>query len=101
MMEGPTAFVKGKVDVMERKPCLMDALDLGALRKASTKLHKKAAIALTKWLVWSPVQSQWIAKTMVRLRMFAADHAADYRDTRIRHRGRLISWKEYSNVTQP
>ena len=92
---------KGKTDVTQRKPCLMDALDLGALRKASTKLHKKAAIALTKWLVWSPAKTQWIAKEMVRLQMFAADRAAEYRDTRIRHHGRLISWKEYSRLAQP
>ena len=99
-MEAPVAFVRGKVHAKERKPCFLDVLALGEVRKVSTKLHKKAAIALTKWLVWSPVQSQWIAKTMVRLRMFAADHAAEYSDTRIRHRGRLISWKEYSNATQ-
>ena len=95
------AFVRGKVHASERKPCFLDVLALGMVRVASTKLHKKAAIALTKWLVWGPAQSQWIAKTMVRLRMFAADHAAEYSDTRIRHRGRLISWKEYANVTQP
>ena len=94
------AFVRGKVDASERKPCFLDVLALGTVRVASTKLHKKAAIALTKWLVWSPVQSQWIAKTMVRLRVFAADHAAEYSDTRIRHRGRLISWKDYSSATQ-
>ena len=92
---------KGKTDVTQRKPCLMDALDLGALRKASTKLRKKAAIALTKWLVWSPAKTQWIAKEMVRLQMFAADRAAKYRDTRIRHHCRLISWKEYSRLAQP
>ena len=99
-MEAPIAFVKGKVHVSERKPCFLDALALGALRKASTKLHKKAAIALTKWLVWNPSQSQWTAKAAVQLRMFAADQAADYRDTRIRHQGRLISWKEYSRLPQ-
>ena len=100
MMEAPIAFVKGKVHVTERKPCLLDALALGALRKTSTKLHKKAMIALTKWLVWSPAKAQWITKEVVRLQMFAADHAAEYRDTRIRHQGRLISWKEYSRLTQ-
>ena len=94
------AFVRGKVHASERKPCFLDVLALEMVRLVSTKLHKKAAIALTKWLVWSPVESQWIAKTMVRLRMFEADHVAEYSDTCIRHRGRLISWKEYSSATQ-
>ena len=97
-MEAPIAFVRGKLQASERKPCLVDALALGALRNSSTKLHKKATIALTKWLVWDPVTSHWVTKTFVRLQMFAADHAADYRDTSIRHQGRLISWKEYSEL---
>ena len=100
-MEAPIAFVRGKIDVANRKPCLMDTLDLGALRKTSTRLHKKASIALTRWLVWSPVETQWFAKEMIRLQMFAADQAVEYCDTRIRHHGRLISWKEYSRLAPP
>ena len=99
-MEAPIAFVQGKVHVSERGPCLLDTFALGALSKASTKLHKKAAIALTRWLVWNPSQSQWIAKAVVQLRMFAADQAAGYSDTRIRHQGRLLSWKEYSRLSK-
>ena len=99
-MEAPVAFVRGTGHASERKPCFLDALAIGTVSLVSTKLHKKAAIALTKWLVWSPVASQWIAKDIVQLRMFEADRAAEYRDTRIRHRGRLISWKEYASTPE-
>ena len=97
-MEAPIAFVRGKVPASERQPCLLDALALGALRVASTKLHKKTSIALTKWLVWDPTKTVWIAKAVVRLQMFAADKAANYCDTRIQHQGRLMDWKKYTEL---
>ena len=97
-MEAPIAFVRGKLPASERQPCLLDALALGALRAASTRLHKKTSIALTKWLVWDPAMTIWVAKSVVRLQMFAADEAADYSDTRIQHQGRLMSWKKYTEL---
>ena len=97
-METPIAFARGKLPASERQPCLLDALALGALRAASTKLRKKASIALTKWLVWDPTAAIWVAKSVVRLQMFAADEAADYGDTRIQHQGRLMSWKKYTEL---
>ena len=84
-MEAPVAFVKGKLPARERQPCLLDALALGALHGTSTKLHKKATIALTKWRIWDPTTTVWITKEMVRIHFFAADKATNYRDTRIRH----------------
>ena len=97
-METPIAFARGKLPASERQPCLLDVLALGALRAASTRLHKKASIALTKWLVWDPTAPIWVAKAVVRLQMFAADEAADYGDTRIQHQGRLMSWKKYTEL---
>ena len=97
-MEAPIAFVRGKLPAGERQPCLLDVPALGALRAASTRLHKKTSIALTKWLVWDPSATIWVAKAVVRLQMFAADEAADYGDTRIQHQGRLMSWKNYTEL---
>ena len=97
-METPIAFARGKLPANECKPCLLDVLALGALRASNTRLHKKASIALTKWLVWDPSATIWVAKTVVRLQMFAADKAADYGDTRIQHQGRLMSWKKYTEL---
>ena len=97
-MEAPIAFARGRSPVSERRPCLLDVSALGVLRVASAKLHKKASIALTKWLVWDPTPSTWVTKMDVRLRMFAADKAANYGDTRIQHQGRLISWKKYMEL---
>ena len=97
-MEAPVAFVRGKLPAGARRPCLLDVSDLGALRVSSARLHKKAAIALTRWRAWDSGAAIWLAKTMVRVRMFAADKAMDYCDTRIRHEGRLISWKRYSEL---
>ena len=94
-MEAPTVFVRGKLPADVRKPCLLDVPALGALRAASTKLHKKTSIALTKWHVWDPEATVWRTRMMVPLRMFAADMAAGFCDTRIWHRGRLTSWKAY------
>ena len=97
-MEAPIAFAKGKLPVSERQPCLLDVLALGALRATSAKLHKKASIALTKWLAWDPAAAIWVTKTVVQLQMFAADKAMSYGDTRIQHQGRLISWKKYTEL---
>ena len=97
-MEAPTVFVRGKLPADVRKPCLLDVPALGALRAASTKLHKKTSIALTKWHVWDPEATVWRTRMMVPLRMFAADMAAEFCDTRIWHQGRLMSWKEYSDL---
>ena len=98
-MEAPTAFVRGKLPANLRKPCLLDLSSLGTLRAASTKLHKKTSIALTKWHVWDPEATVWRTRMMVPLRMFAADMAAEFCDTRIWHRGRLTSWKTYCENT--
>ena len=97
-MEAPTSFVRGKLPAGARKPCLLDVPALGALRAASTKLHKKTSIALTKWHVWDPEATVWRTRMMVPLRMFAADMAAEFCDTRIWHQGRLMSWKAYSGL---
>ena len=97
-MEAPVAFVQGKVPARERQPCLLDALALGALHGTSTKLHKKDTIALTKWRIWDPTTTVWITKEMVRIHFFAADKATNYRDTRIRHQGRLMEWKKYMEL---
>ena len=97
-MEAPTVYICGKRPARERQPCLLDTLALGALHMTSTKLHKKTVIALTKWLVWDPPTNIWVTKTDVRLRMFAADKAVNYRDTRIRHQGRLIGWRTYTEL---
>ena len=94
-MEAPTVFVRGKLPANLRKPCLLDLPSLGTLRAASTKLHKKTSIALTKWQVWDPEATVWRTRMMVPLRMFAADMAAEFCDTRIWHQGRLTSWKAY------
>ena len=67
---------------------------------ASTKLHKKAVIALTKWRVWDPSTTNWLTKSDVRLQMFAADKAVNYRDTRIHHQGRLMDWKDYAELRE-
>ena len=98
VMEAPIVFVRGKRPAQERQPCLLDTLALGALHMASTKLHKKAAIALTKWRVWDPPTINWVTKLEVRLQMFAADRAVGYRDTRIHHQGRLMDWKKYAEL---
>ena len=95
-MEAPIVFVRGKRPARERQPCLLDTLALGALHMASTKLHKKAVIALTRWRVWDPPTTSWVTKPEVRLQMFAADEAVSYRDTRIYHQGRLMDWKDYA-----
>ena len=100
-MEAPIAFARGKLPASERQPCLLDTSALGTLRAANTKLHKKASIALTKWLVWEPTAGIWISKAIVRLQMFAADKAAEYGDTRIKHQGRLMSWKKYTELQLP
>ena len=97
-MEAPIVFVSGKRPAWERQPCLLDTLALGALHMASTKLHKKAVIALTKWRVWDPSTTTWLTKSDVRLQMFAADKAVNYRDTRIQHQGRLMDWKAYAEL---
>ena len=97
-MEAPVSFARGKLPANARKPCFLDVLALKAIRASSTKLHKKASIALTKWLVWDPEATAWRARMMVPLRMFAADKAAGFCDTRIWHQGRLMSWKEYSDL---
>ena len=95
-MEAPIVFVRGKRPARERQPCLLDTLALCALHMANTKLHKKAVIALTRWRVWDPPTTSWVAKPEVRLQMFAADEAVSYRDTRIYHQGRLMDWKDYA-----
>ena len=97
-MEAPIAFVRGKLPAGERQPCLLDTLTLGALHVASTRLHKKTTIALTKWRVWDPTTTVWITKAIVRLQMFAADEATNYCDTRIQHQGRLMDWKMYTEL---
>ena len=97
-MEAPIVFVSGKRPAWERQPCLLDTLALGALHMTSTKLHKKTVIALTKWRVWDPPTTTWLTKSDVRLQMFAADKAMNYRDTRIRHQGRLMDWKAYAEL---
>ena len=97
-MEAPVAFVRGKLPAGQRQPCLLDALALGALHAANTKLHKKTTIALTKWRVWDPTRTVWITMAEVRLKFFAADKAANYRETRIRHQGRLMDWKSYMEL---
>ena len=97
-MEAPIAFARGKLPASKRQPCLLDVLAFGALRAANTKLHKKSSIALTKWRVWDPAMTIWVAKSVVRLQMFAADQAADYSDTRIQHQGRLMTWKKYMEL---
>ena len=97
-MEAPIAFVRGKLPAGERQPCLLDALALGALHVTNTKLHKKTMIALTKWRVWNPTTTAWLTKSVVRLQMFAADKAMNYRDTRIQHQGRLMDWKTYTEL---
>ena len=97
-MEAPIAFVRGKLPAGERQPCLLDALALGALHVANTRLHKKTTIALTKWRVWDPTTTVWITKAIVRLQMFAADKATNYCDTRIQHQGRLMDWKRYTEL---
>ena len=97
-MESPISFVRGTRPAGERQPCLLDALALRALHVTSTKLHKKTIIALTKWRVWNPATTTWLTKSVVRLQMFAADKAMDYRDTRIQHQGRLMDWKTYTEL---
>ena len=97
-MEAPVAFVRGKLPAGQRQPCLLDALALGALHAANTKLHKKTMIALTKWRVWDPTRTVWITMEEVRLKFFAADKAANYHETRIRHQGRLMEWKRYMEL---
>ena len=97
-MEAPVAFARGKLPAGQRQPCLLDALALGALHAANTKLHKKTTIALTKWRVWDPTRTVWITMEEVRLKFFAADKAANYHETRIRHQGRLMDWKSYMEL---
>ena len=97
-MEAPVVLIPGRRLAHERSPCLLDTVDLGALHVTCTKLHKKAVIALTRWRVWDPATYTWLAKSVVRLQMFAADRAMHYRDTRVRHEGGLISWKRYSEL---
>ena len=98
VMEAPTVYICGKRPAQERQPCLLDTLALGALHMTSTKLHKKTVIALTKWRVWDPPTTTWLTKSDVRLQMFAADKAVNYRDTRIHHQGRLMDWKAYAEL---
>ena len=99
-MEVPTVLAYNKTPAENRSPCLLDALALTALRAANSKLHKKAAIALTKWAVWAPDKPGWLTKAVVQFQMFQADVMAEFRDLRIRDEGRLVSWKTHTQRAQ-
>ena len=95
MNQVPTVGVYEKFPVMQRKPCWLDTVDLEMLGQVNAKLHKKAAIALTKWAVWCPRQLGWYGKPFVQLTMFEADRLGGYRDTRVWHGGKLIDMCSY------
>ena len=91
----PQALVHTKRQPTDRRICLLDADALRTLGKVSPRLHNKAGIALTRWLVWDPRVSKWLGFSCASIRWFSVGYANQFRDLRIKHGRKLV---HYSSV---
>mmetsp|Transcript_35701 Transcript_35701/g.100277 ORF Transcript_35701/g.100277 Transcript_35701/m.100277 type:complete len:99 (+) Transcript_35701:52-348(+) len=94
MPPAPHCVVFAKATPQCRPVCFLDADDLVSIRRAFSRLFKKAAIFYTKFRIYDAYYGCHIAFRSARLTWFSADYESQFSDTRDKVGGTLIPWSQ-------